>query len=161
MNKKSISSCLLPHRYNNRFYNHAHDKPESLFFHTIPSFISSLKSRSKRLPLEPKECVLTPQISPRSQMPVITWLGHATFLIQIGNVNILTDPILGQLSWFFPRMLPIVLPTEQLPEIDIVLLSHNHPDHTDIASLKALPKNPARWIGVPHGDKQWMEKHSE
>ena len=54
--------------------------------------------------------------------PVITWIGHATFLIQIGGLNILTDPIFGDASAFFPADFAARDCIRALPPIDIVLL---------------------------------------
>ncbi|MDZ4131420.1 MAG: MBL fold metallo-hydrolase [Hydrogenophaga sp.] len=70
----------------------------------------------------------------RSQEPVITWIGHSSFLIQIGNINILTDPVFGNIP-LHKRKSPVGLTPEQLPPIDYVIISHNHRDHTDTPSL--------------------------
>ena len=74
---------------------------------------------------------------------VVTFIGHATFLIQTAAGNILTDPIYAQyagpLGRFGPRRVrqPAV-PFDDLPFISIVLLSHNHYDHCDLAALRQL-----------------------
>jgi len=94
-----------------------------------------------------------------SDAPRITWLGHATFLIQIGGITILTDPIFGNLSFLFPRILPSTMGVENLPHIDVVLISHNHRDHMDTASLLALKQRFEKLqIFVPWGDKAWFDK---
>ncbi|MGK7368656.1 MAG: MBL fold metallo-hydrolase, partial [Candidatus Halalkalibacterium sp. M3_1C_030] len=64
----------------------------------------------------------------------ITFVNHATFLIQIDGLNILTDPIwslrASPFQWIGPkRMRPPGIRFEDLPEIDLVLISHNHYDH--------------------------------
>lgn len=73
----------------------------------------------------------------------ITYVNHATFLIQSGGLNILTDPVWSErvspLSFAGPkRMRPPGIRFEDLPEIDLVILSHNHYDHLDIETLKKL-----------------------
>ncbi len=75
--------------------------------------------------------------------PAITWIGHATMLVQANGLNVLTDPI------FSERASPIQsvgpkraqapgLSLAQLPPIDVVLISHNHYDHLDKNSVLAL-----------------------
>ncbi|WP_244147679.1 MBL fold metallo-hydrolase [Leptospira yanagawae] len=73
----------------------------------------------------------------------VTWVGHATTLVQIDGVNILTDPIWSErcspLSFAGPkRYTPPGISIENLPKIDVIILSHNHYDHTDLPSLKQL-----------------------
>ncbi len=69
-----------------------------------------------------------------------TVINHSTVLIQVGNVNILTDPIWSQrcslVSWAGPkRVRPPGLAIDQVPPIDIILVSHNHHDHMDLPTL--------------------------
>lgn len=78
---------------------------------------------------------------------VIFWLGHASQLLCLteAGVNILFDPIFSprcfSSSWLGPkRLFPPPLSIEDLPRIDFVLISHNHYDHLDAASLKKLYK---------------------
>ena len=126
-----------PHIKKDRYYNCPNDHPESFLFQTIPSFISSLYARKKRQPENKNEWICIEKPVEQSKEPVITWIGHASFLIQMGGINILTDPIFGDASIFFPRILPPGISLEHLPRIDYVVLSHNHRDHCDLKSLYA------------------------
>lgn len=78
--------------------------------------------------------------------PMLTWIGHATVLVQAGGLNILTDPIFSEraspVQFAGPRRAqPPGVALADLPPIDVVVVSHNHFDHLDKASvvqLKAL-----------------------
>lgn len=67
----------------------------------------------------------------------IAWLGHATFLIQLGGVRLLTDPVLYDLP-FLPRFVRPAYPVEAIRNVDYVLLSHDHRDHCDQRSLQVI-----------------------
>ncbi len=71
------------------------------------------------------------------------WLGHTTFLIKIDDKVILTDPMFsqqaGSYGWFSPiRYSKTLASMDNLPVIDVVLITHNHSDHLDEDSIKAL-----------------------
>jgi L-ascorbate metabolism protein UlaG (beta-lactamase superfamily) len=73
----------------------------------------------------------------------VTWLGHASFLIRLGGLTLLTDPYLGEhaspLPPFGPkRFAPAPLAAAELPRIDLVLLSHNHYEHLDLPTLRTV-----------------------
>lgn len=72
----------------------------------------------------------------------ITFVNHSTFLIQLGRINILTDPIWSNRCGPFKcgpkRIHSPGIHFEDLPKIDLVLLSHNHYDHMDLPTLKKL-----------------------
>ena len=96
--------------------------------------------------------------------PTLTWIGHDSFLIQRNGLNILTDPHLTEraspVGWAGPeRMMPPGLTLEQLPDIDLVIISHNHYDHLDEGTVIALnrrqPDRPPRFY-VPLGLKAWF-----
>lgn len=113
-------------------------------------------------------------------LPTLTWLGHATFLLQLGGLNILTDPHLsaraspfqtvGPKRWVAPP-----LAHHELPPIDLVLLSHNHYDHLDAPTVDRLrrqaggsprfmvPLGLADWFrrrGIPDAvELDWWEEH--
>ena len=72
-----------------------------------------------------------------------TLVGHATFLLQFAGLNILTDPVWSDrcspVAWAGPkRVRPPAIDWEALPEISLVLLSHNHYDHCDLTTLLRL-----------------------
>ena len=69
----------------------------------------------------------------------VTWLGHATFLVQLDGKTFLTDPILGDV-WpgFIHRNVPPPIAVERLPHVDAALVSHDHYDHLDLPTLKRL-----------------------
>jgi N-acyl-phosphatidylethanolamine-hydrolysing phospholipase D len=81
--------------------------------------------------------------SPRATVSSATWIGHATVLVQSGGLNILTDPIFSEraspVRFLGPRRAqPPGIPLEDLPPIDVVVISHNHYDHLDRATVVRL-----------------------
>jgi len=92
-------------------------------------------------------------VSPRSDCLTVTGIGHSTFLIQSGGVNILTDPIwsarASPVSFAGPcRSIAAGIPFERLPEIHATLISHDHYDHLDDVTVRMLT---ARYPGM-----QWL-----
>ncbi|WP_137930392.1 MBL fold metallo-hydrolase [Mesorhizobium comanense] len=88
-----------------------------------------------------------PQARPAARIEgsglIVTMVGHATLLIQTAGLNILTDPLWSQraspFSFAGPRRVNTAgIAFEDLPPIDLVLVSHNHYDHLDLATLRRL-----------------------
>jgi L-ascorbate metabolism protein UlaG (beta-lactamase superfamily) len=82
-----------------------------------------------------------PFAAPRGM--VATWVGHATVLVQAAGLNILTDPIWSDYASPFPPFGPerVAQPGirfDDLPKIDLIVISHNHYDHLDLSTLKRL-----------------------
>ncbi len=99
-----------------------------------------------------------------SMQPAITWVGHATMLVQANGLNVLTDPILSERaspvqSLGPKRAQPPGLSIDQLPPIDVVLISHNHYDHLDknTALAPANRAQAATLFIVPLGVKRWFD----
>jgi N-acyl-phosphatidylethanolamine-hydrolysing phospholipase D len=91
----------------------------------------------------------------------ITWVGHATLLIQLDGVNVLTDPHwsarASPVGFAGPRRLtPPGLAFEDLPPIDVVLISHDHYDHLDEATVRRLAEMHKPHFLVPLGMKAWL-----
>ncbi|HEX3236391.1 MAG TPA: MBL fold metallo-hydrolase [Gemmatimonadales bacterium] len=104
--------------------------------------------------------VSTPAVSyPRADRGDLTatWIGHSTVLLQLGGINVLTDPVFSQrafpVQWLGPRrVMDPGLPIDALPPIDLVALSHNHYDHLDRPAMRRIARRHPRavWI-VPLG----------
>jgi L-ascorbate metabolism protein UlaG (beta-lactamase superfamily) len=93
---------------------------------------------------------------------VVTFVNHATVLIQTQGLNILTDPIWSKraspVSWIGPeRYQDPGIRFEDLPPIDIVLVSHNHYDHMDLPTLKRLQEKFNPKVFVQLGNKAFLE----
>lgn len=86
--------------------------------------------------------------------PALTWVGHATYLVQLGGRSLLTDPVFSMRLAVVPRNGPPGVMPEQLPRIDVVVVTHNHRDHMDAASLRRLGPEPV--YVVPAGLGPWF-----
>ena len=89
----------------------------------------------------------------------LTWIGHSTFLVQVDGLNILTDPIFSERCSPFSFMGPkrVSRPginLSDLPPLDLVLISHNHYDHLDAATIERLG-NKQQYL-VPLGLQNWF-----
>lgn len=86
----------------------------------------------------------------------LTWLGHASFLIRLAGRTLLTDPYLSDVAAPWPvrsprRFAPPALGVDQLPDIDLLLVSHNHYDHLDAPTVEALRARADVPVVVPLG----------
>ena len=93
----------------------------------------------------------------------ISFVGHSSFLIQTHKLNILTDPVwshrVSPVSWAGPaRHHAPGIKLENLPKIDVVILSHNHYDHMDLATLKILEDKFQPLILCPLGEKELLQE---
>jgi len=87
--------------------------------------------------------------------PSITWIGHSTFLLQHSGLNIVTDPVWSGKMAMNKRMAPPGIPLIDMPEVDIVLISHSHYDHLNISSLRRLKGS--KMVLVPSGLKSKLQ----
>lgn len=85
----------------------------------------------------------------------ITWIGHSTFFLQYEGLNIVTDPVWAQRLAFQRRIGQPGIPIEDIPPIDIILISHSHYDHMHINSIRKLYRSSTTII-VPAGLKAKM-----
>lgn len=94
----------------------------------------------------------------------VYWLGHSSFILEIGARRIILDPVLGNaapLPGLFKRYGQAPITREDFPPADIVLITHNHYDHLERASVRALAKRGAAFVvplGVGAALKSWGVK---
>jgi N-acyl-phosphatidylethanolamine-hydrolysing phospholipase D len=112
------------------------------------------------------ECVANVDLTPNDPDAIrLTWIGHATCLLQLNGYQVLTDPQFShraapiQLALPFNgvnRHVPLPCNIDDLPEtIDVCLLTHDHYDHLDVNSCLALKDRIQKWV-VPLGIKDWL-----
>jgi L-ascorbate metabolism protein UlaG (beta-lactamase superfamily) len=100
----------------------------------------------------------------QTQGNAVWWLGHATVLLRLGGLHLITDPHLTEraspLSFIGPRRhVPAPAAVHELPKIDLVLISHNHYDHLDSGSIRALlRRNPDTSFLAPMGLGAWLRR---
>ncbi|WP_227306658.1 MBL fold metallo-hydrolase [Acidisoma cellulosilyticum] len=93
----------------------------------------------------------------------VTFIGHSSFLIRLPNLTILTDPVFSDrcspVSWAGPkRARPPGRAFRDLPKIDLLLLSHNHYDHMDFPSLRAIRRRDDPVVVTPLGNARHLAK---
>ncbi len=127
--------------------------------------------------LPPKPRLPTPQVGAEldflrsnalagaDMSPAVTWIGHATALVQASGLNVLTDPIFSTraspVQFIGPsRALRPGVALEDLPHIDVVVISHNHYDHLDRTTVQALAQQAggAPLFLVPLGIRAWLQR---
>ena len=93
----------------------------------------------------------------------VTFINHATTLLQLDGINVITDPIYADRASPFSfagphRVRPPGIAFDDLPPIDAIVISHNHYDHLDVATLRRLQlKNPAVRIFAGLGNQAFLE----
>jgi L-ascorbate metabolism protein UlaG (beta-lactamase superfamily) len=88
-------------------------------------------------------------VSPQDRLPevhsgqtAVTWIGHATFVVQIGGLTVLTDPVWSRkIPGVKPRLTPPGVPLDGIGRVDAVVISHNHYDHLDAPTIGLLPRD--------------------
>jgi N-acyl-phosphatidylethanolamine-hydrolysing phospholipase D len=145
----------------------AHHGPDGRFRNPWPGNINPglghmfrfLRERSRAAPTPPRGSfpVAEPAVVyPRADADTLsaTWVGHSTVLLQLGNLNVITDPVFSPrafpVQWAGPRrVMDPGLSLDALPPLDLILLSHNHYDHLDRPAVKRLVREhpDAAWVG--------------
>jgi L-ascorbate metabolism protein UlaG (beta-lactamase superfamily) len=130
-------------------------------------FKEFIKKGTDRRPAKPIEtCQIDKNIYDRadSDEVIITWLGHSTMLIKTGGITILTDPVFSKRAsmnpFFGPKKFEYThdFKLEELPPVDIVILSHDHYDHLDYQVIKKLKKTVKKFfmpLGVGAHFERW------
>src|SRR5580704_11275723 len=124
-------------------------------FKVLPRFLSSKEEKTPKRPLGPfRTDVSAYGIVPESGLRV-TWMGHSSLLLEIDGVRVLVDPVWDERAspsqWAGPkRFYAAPLRLEDLPGVDVVLVSHDHYDHLGEATIRRLAglesMRGARWV---------------
>ena len=147
-----------PHRYEGarrwrqgRFQNVAPTHKGS-FWGAMRLFWQARKLRRKPIHEVPTTPVRRDVLEgPASQKLRVTWLGHSTAIVELDGLRIITDPVLSERASPFTflgpkRFTPPALGVAMLPPLDAVVLSHDHYDHLDRATVLALAERVPRWF---------------
>lgn len=114
--------------------------------------------------LHPLPLAAAPAAPVRDGEVTATFVGHATFLLQWRGLTLLTDPVWSErcspVTWAGPkRVRPPAIAWDDLPPIDLVLLSHNHYDHLDLPTLRRLEAHSQPTIVTGLGNRAFLEAH--
>ena len=158
------SSGLPAHHGENGFINTDPDFAEAGFNEMAPWIAAKLGDMFTGAPKVdiPRE-FNSGAIFKENKPYTITWVGHATTVIQMEGKNILTDPVwssrVGPFKWAgSPRVTEPGLSIDKLPPIDIILISHNQYDHLDDSSIEELADRfPDAKYFVPLRVRDWFE----
>lgn len=148
--------------FNGSTFENPGNVPSKGFFDVMKWYMQREQGEWTEIPESEVTFASKPEDSVTEGM-VITYVNHSTFLIQTAGVNILTDPVWSErvspFSFAGPkRFRPAGVKFEDLPPIDLVLISHNHYDHLDIETLKRLNSQFAPRFVVPLGVDQYLIK---
>jgi L-ascorbate metabolism protein UlaG (beta-lactamase superfamily) len=153
---------VRPHFDGKNFLNPGQVKESSVLGYLWLRLTTSQATWPEQVPL-PANITSPPQrVSQEDGGARVTLIGHATLLIQVAGLNILTDPVWSDraspLSFVGPkRVTPPSLRLQDLPPIDLVLISHDHYDHLDTASLAQLHARDKPRVIVPLGNAKLVQ----
>lgn len=167
----TIGSLLSAPKYRGPVSDHFNGKvfqnPDGVKAKGFKDVFRMLTQGPRRGPwFEMKEAENRPDPSQRIQKGIrLTFVNHSTFLIQVDGLNMLTDPVwsnrVSPFQWAGPkRMRPPGLRMDQLPPIDLILLSHNHYDHLDLPTVKKLVHTHRPRIITPLGVGQFIQQQT-
>jgi len=109
----------------------------------------------------PREDVLK-ELESHKNEDYVAWIGHATFLIKLGNTTIITDPVFskntGPLIFGPKRYVNSAIKLEEIPKTDLFLLTHNHYDHQDMSTIRNFPHKKSKVI-VPLNLSKYFTKN--
>jgi L-ascorbate metabolism protein UlaG (beta-lactamase superfamily) len=89
-----------------------------------------------------------------SGAPVAVWIGHATWALRLGGKVIVTDPVWSKtLSGVVPRLVQPGVALEDMPPVDVVLVTHDHRDHMDLPTLGKLGGSPLYIVPIGNGPR--------
>ncbi len=179
-----LSGCAHSNPYPNPYFNPAksHHTPEGFRNNSTDGVVRPFSDLLRwqwnafRNDLPPPAKTPTPVQAPdlkfihanaragSAMQPAVTWIGHASTLVQASGLNVLTDPIFSEraapVQLIGPkRTQPPGVALADLPPIDVVIVSHNHYDHLDRQSVFDLNQQAqgATIFLVPLGNKAWLE----
>lgn len=128
----------------------------------LRSFLRGSSYRTPRKPIPLRRLTRTDFACPPASGLRVTWLGHSSLLVELDGHRILTDPVwsrrpgpglgIGPKRHFAPP-----LPPDQLPKLDVVIISHDHYDHLDMATIRRLAKTSVKFV-VPLGVGAHLER---
>jgi len=153
-------------------------RASSLSFELLMEWFSE-REGAKPASMLPEQVPDLREFEKPAEQTKLIWLGHSTFLLNIDGTIVLVDPVFSgyasPVSFTAKRFQPSVLSLEALPEIDVVLISHDHYDHLDQSSIEYFSKKQTliisplgvgvhlkRW-GIPADriiEKDWWETHT-
>jgi N-acyl-phosphatidylethanolamine-hydrolysing phospholipase D len=151
-----------PHHADGGFrnLNPAYTRPDlwTRWTFVIPRLFKSTFSAREAFPVAPND---GQALRANASAPTVTWVGHSTLLVQLDGVSFLTDPQWSDraspVSFAGPkRVMPPGIRFEDLPPIDFVVISHDHYDHLDVATVKRLWAAHRPRFFVPLGLKAWF-----
>src|SRR4051812_48876649 len=147
-----------------KFVNRVPTIMENSFKETVSILIDFIKGNPNG---RPKNAIPIEKLKlsahPNDTQPKITWFGHSALLLELDEKRILLDPMFGGAPTPFPifgikrysKGLPFII--EDLPTIDIVIISHDHYDHLDYGSIRKIKEKVKQFI-VPLGVGSHLEK---
>jgi L-ascorbate metabolism protein UlaG (beta-lactamase superfamily) len=140
-----VEPFVQPRDAHGRFVNLDGSGPKSLAAVLRWSVVDRLAGRRRQSPDRAPVPRVEPDLARIARPPGpgegarITWIGHATYLVQLEGRSLLVDPVLSdKVAGLIPRNVPPGVPLEKLPHIDAALVSHSHYDHLDLPTLKRL-----------------------
>lgn len=161
LGKKATGNRLERMENSPNFKNHQFQNPVKTVMKRPPkeAIKEMMGSGIERVPVNPiKTCMFNNDLykSASDSEIVITWLGHSTALLKINGIVVLTDPVFSKraslLSFIGPKKFCYSneYTIENLPPVDIVIISHDHYDHLDYKAIMKL-KNKVKMFYMPMG----------